>query len=88
MCCADKSSVQRSLKKTISSEEKTWQSISSSISCALSIIEVEVALRELLGSSKKSSKNCQNSNESWSDGGSVPWQMFLRTDDLCNFSGL
>ena len=57
-------SVQRSLKQNGSLGEKTWQSISNSISFAMTIIAPNVVLRKLLGSAKKSSKNCQSSNES------------------------
>ena len=49
-----------------------------SISCALSIIEAEVASRELFGPSKKSSKNCQSSNGSSSSSYLIDGGLLLR----------
>ena len=62
---------------------KTWQSISSFVSFALSIIDPKVVLRELLSPANLKSSS---SLYPWTDGGSVLRQMFLRTTGLWGFS--
>ena len=65
MRCPDKSSVQRSLKKTGSSGEKTWQNISNSISVALTIIAPNMISKEFLGPAKRAWKTVRAPMKAW-----------------------